>query len=335
MRGWGTEMEEAGISTARRLGLIRRVRHVAFETGNGKLGLLNFQFPVSSFKLAAAAGIVLLAASLRADETADGRKLASELAQEGSHAAAAVEYRRLALDEKQPEARSGYFWAAAYEYHCLGDGDHAAKMLDRAEEASNALANESLLLRAESAIETRKSAEAAFYLEPIVAGRGAAGDMKRLAARRLSQAELIAKDPAGAKQALTRSPADEAAGMAAVDRYAQGHDKRPWVGGLLGMVPGLGYAYSGEFGNALRSLILNGLFIWGMVETGHDDQWGGFAAISFFEITWYTGSIYGGVDAAHRYNRDRLDACLDAVGGHSQFAPDRPQLPIVALRFQF
>ena len=71
-------------------------------------------------------------------------------------------------------------------------------------------------------------------------------------------------------------------------------------GGVLGLVPGLGYAYSGEYANAVRSLILNSLFIWGMVETADDDQWGLFALVTFGEFTWYSGSIYGGIDAAHR-----------------------------------
>ena len=37
------------------------------------------------------------------------------------------------------------------------------------------------------------------------------------------------------------------------------HFKKPWLGGVLGLVPGLGYVYSGEYANAARSLILNGL----------------------------------------------------------------------------
>ena len=36
---------------------------------------------------------------------------------------------------------------------------------------------------------------------------------------------------------------------------------KAWLGGILGIIPGLGYAYSGEYSNAARSLILNSLFI--------------------------------------------------------------------------
>jgi len=123
--------------------------------------------------------------------------------------------------------------------------------------------------------------------------------------------------------------------MEALDRYEQGRDKSPKVGGFLGLVPGLGHLYAGEPGNALRSLLLNGLFIFAMADTAADEEWGAFAAVTFFELTWYTGSVYGGVDAAHRHNRNRLRACTKAVDGKSGFTLNTTQLPIVSLNIRF
>ena len=113
-----------------------------------------------------------------------------------------------------------------------------------------------------------------------------------------------------ARAALEGDPNAEA-----LERYLAGRDKSPRLGGLLGIVPGLGYAYSGEYGNALRSLLLNGLFGWAMFATAEDDQWALFAVATFFELTWYTGSIYGGIDAAHRHNRERLDSAVREIRG--------------------
>jgi len=107
------------------------------------------------------------------------------------------------------------------------------------------------------------------------------------------------------------------------------------LGGVLGLIPGLGYMYAGEYANGLRSLILNGLFMGAMVYSGVEDQWGAFAVISFFELTWYSGSIYGGIDAAQRYNRARQERCLEAVQGPAAFVPDFKQLPVVSLQFRF
>ena len=74
----------------------------------------------------------------------------------------------------------------------------------------------------------------------------------------------------------------------------------------MGLIPGFGYFYSGEYASGLRAILLNGLFIYGMIDTADKDEWGAFAVISFFEFTWYGGSIYGGIDAAYRYNRQRV-----------------------------
>jgi hypothetical protein len=72
-----------------------------------------------------------------------------------------------------------------------------------------------------------------------------------------------------------------------------------------------------------------------MVSTAEDDEWGAFTVISFFEATWYTGSIYGGVDASHRFNERRLQGCVDRVEGASGFEPDYGKLPVLSLRFEF
>ena len=122
-----------------------------------------------------------------------------------------------------------------------------------------------------------------------------------------------------------------------VEDYANGSDKSPTVGGLLGIVPGLGYAYSGEWGNMVRSLFLNGLFGWAMFECADRDEWGLFAVTTFFELTWYTGSIYGGIDAAHRYNRERLDDAAAALRGEREPAVRRAggTLPLLGVRLSF
>ena len=138
-----------------------------------------------------------------------------------------------------------------------------------------------------------------------------------------------------ANQAAREALADQAQAVQALDNYEAGHDKKPALGGLLGVVPGMGYAYAGEYANALRSVILNSLFIFGMVTTAEDEQWGGFAVITFFEFTWYSGSIYGGIDASHRYNQKRLDDCVRDINGEASFVPDYEPMPEVALKFVF
>ena len=101
------------------------------------------------------------------------------------------------------------------------------------------------------------------------------------------------------------------------------------------MVPGMGYAYSGEWANALRSLLLNGLFAWAMAETAEDDEWALFGVCTFFEITWYSGSIYGGIDAAHRWNERRgaeTERVLREAAGRPE--PVMGMLPVLRVEFK-
>ena len=265
--------------------------------------------------------------------SAPSADLAETLATEDSHAAAAVEYRRLARAASNTQHRAGFYWAAAYEYVRSGDVARAERMLDRAEDAATTLKHPALLLRAEAALHTGRPGDAAFLYETLIS-TSPREDLGRLAARRLAHARLQTDDPEGAMQALPVEP-DAAGAREAIDTYRNGTDKRPWLGGLLGLLPGLGYAYAGEYANGLRSLLLNSLFIYGLVETAEDNQWGGFGVISFFELTWYSGSIYGGLDASHRANQRRLDKCLEAIDGNAAFSPDFGRLPLVTLRFTF
>jgi hypothetical protein len=318
------------------------MREFAERRGREKTegGMFNIQYSTSKIQaprewLRLPLMVALLAggALARADEP---ETLALRLGAEGRRRDAAVEYRRLALSEGEAVRAGGWYWFAANEYSQGGDVDLSEKMLDRAEDlAPFALGMPTTWLRAENAMRERNWPSAAFHFESL---ERRAGDdaMREFAARGAAAAYLRDRDPASARTALRTVP-EGAAGeaRAAIDRWAGGKDKKPWVGGVLGLVPGLGYAYSGEYANALRSLILNGLFIWGMAEAAEEEQWGIFAVVAFGEITWYTGSIYGGTDAAHRHNRRRLENAASEVRGARRPQVDLSGIPLATLRFEF
>jgi hypothetical protein len=206
-------------------------------------------------------------------------------------------------------------------------------MLNLAENSNPLLAAEALLLRGEIAAAGGAWPEAEFYYQGLT--QGTTQPVRRLASRQLAVTRLRQHNPEGAREALSLSGSDEAPALQSLDSYRRGSDKSPRIGGLLGLIPGLGYAYSGEYANATRSLILNGIFLFGVVKTARDDEWGACTAISFFELTWYSGSIYGGVDAAHRYNQTRLSRCCDDIVGKGRMEPDYTRLPILTLQYQF
>lgn len=268
------------------------------------------------------------------NQPASGLSLAQDLSVNGQHEAAALEYRRLALHESEAAMRGGYYWASAYEYVQSQRFSVAPPLLDRAENDAPELGPAALLLRGEIASAEKKSDEACFYWQSVLENAPSA-DMQIYARRRIAGEYIKQGQISPARAVLQLAPHDAASALAALERYERGRDKSPLLGGLLGMIPGLGYVYSGEYANGLRCLILNSLFIAAMVYSGTEDQWGAFAVISFFEITWYSGSIYGGLDAAHRHNRGRQTQCLEAVQGNARFVPDFKQLPVVTLQFRF
>ncbi len=265
-------------------------------------------------------------------EPAPTARLAIELAHEADHHEAAIEFRRLALSDVSEEERAGYYWLSAYEYSKYGKGKISSEMLDRAESLLPKLAPKGSLLRAENATLRNAKDEAGFYYQSTLS---LGGDSAALAARRLATINLRANKPDKAARQLEQFAPTHTEGRQAIKDYIAGKDKSPRLGGLLGMIPGLGHAYSGEYANALRCLILNSLFIYGMAETADDDQWGAFAVITFFELTWYSGSIYGGIDAAHRYNKRRIGDCVDKIEGESGYAPDWKMIPTIRLEFVF
>ncbi len=266
---------------------------------------------------------------------AEPARLALELDAEGRHAAAAIEFRRLALAEDNAANAAAWFWLAAFQYAQEQEPELSNRMLDRAEDAApGAWAVPVTWLRAENALAGREWDAAGFHFDSLRL-KADADDVREYAARGAAAARLRDQDPAGARQALATAPGDLGSARAAIDGYARRRDKKPWVGGILGLVPGLGYVYSGEFSNAARSLILNGLFIWGMVETAADDDWAVFSVLTFVEFTWYSGSIYGGIDAAHRHNQRRLDSAADQVRGEEKLRPDLLRVPVIALQFAF
>lgn len=259
-------------------------------------------------------------------------RLALDLLTGGDPAGAAIEYRRLALAADAPAEQAGWYWASAYAYGQAGAWPEAERMLDRVEDRDPALGDVASWLRGEASWARRDYRASAFFFESMRRSTSRDPGVSRWAGRRLAAAQVQQGDPASARTAL--DSADQT-GAAAVEEFAAGRDRRPGVGGWLGLVPGLGYAYAGEYANATRSLILNGLFIWGLVSTAEEEQWGAFAALAFFEITWYSGSIYGGVDASHRYNERRRQRAVESITAGAVVTPDYEALPAVKLKVAF
>lgn len=78
--------------------------------------------------------------------------------------------------------------------------------------------------------------------------------------------------------------------------------KDPLTAGLLGILPGAGYAYTEHYGTALASLVLNGLLTWATVDAFQNGDTAAGITYSIFATGFYIGNITGSVQSADRYN---------------------------------
>ncbi|ADO75830.1 tetratricopeptide repeat protein [Stigmatella aurantiaca] len=98
--------------------------------------------------------------------------------------------------------------------------------------------------------------------------------------------------------------------------------KSPVLAGVLSLIPGAGHVYIGEPVVGLAALAWNGLFSFALYESIRQEQLGIAVLLGALESLWYTGTIFGAVSGAQKYNRDVRWRALDAL---RLSAPDRPE----------
>ena len=91
------------------------------------------------------------------------------------------------------------------------------------------------------------------------------------------------------------------------------HHKSPGVAGALAILPGGGYLYCNRPRDALISFLLNGGLIFAAYEAFDNEMYALGGVISFVEIGFYSGSIYGSISSAHKYNRDQDRRFVDRL----------------------
>jgi tetratricopeptide (TPR) repeat protein len=90
--------------------------------------------------------------------------------------------------------------------------------------------------------------------------------------------------------------------------------KSPALAGLLSAaIPGTGHFYAGRFRDGAIALLLNGAFLAAGIEAVQSGNEAAAGLLLFFEAAWYSGSIYGAVNAAHKFNRDSEEQFLQSL----------------------
>jgi tetratricopeptide (TPR) repeat protein len=98
--------------------------------------------------------------------------------------------------------------------------------------------------------------------------------------------------------------------------------KSPALAGILsGLLPGSGQLYNGRRGDALLAFLLNGLFIVGTVEAIEGGELAIAGILSFFEVGWYAGNVYGAVNGAHKHNRHVTETFVQNLENRFRLPP--------------
>jgi TolA-binding protein len=90
--------------------------------------------------------------------------------------------------------------------------------------------------------------------------------------------------------------------------------KSPALAGLISaVIPGTGHFYTGRWRDGTIALLLNGAFLAAGIEAVSAGNEAAAGLLLFFEAAWYSGTIYGAVNATHKYNRDLEERWLQGL----------------------
>jgi outer membrane protein assembly factor BamD (BamD/ComL family) len=90
--------------------------------------------------------------------------------------------------------------------------------------------------------------------------------------------------------------------------------KSPALAGLMSaVIPGTGHFYTGRWRDGTVALLLNGAFLAAGIEAVSAGNEAAAGLLLFFEAAWYSGAIYGAVNAAHKYNLDLEERWLQGL----------------------
>lgn len=105
---------------------------------------------------------------------------------------------------------------------------------------------------------------------------------------------------------------------AELDQEADTSGKSPALAGVLSLVPGGGQLYTQRYQDALIAFLLNGALIWAACEAFDDDNHALGALLTFVEVGFYAGNIYGAVGSAHKYNRTKTEKFIQKLRQHTK-----------------
>jgi putative component of membrane protein insertase Oxa1/YidC/SpoIIIJ protein YidD/tetratricopeptide (TPR) repeat protein len=89
--------------------------------------------------------------------------------------------------------------------------------------------------------------------------------------------------------------------------------KSPLLAGVLSIIPGMGYGYTGHAQTAISAFLVNGLLGYATYSSFKTGNVGMGILTAVFNLSFYIGNIYGSAKSAHRYNEQFMRNYFDKL----------------------
>jgi tetratricopeptide (TPR) repeat protein len=110
--------------------------------------------------------------------------------------------------------------------------------------------------------------------------------------------------------------------------------KDPVLSGALSIIPGGGYAYCGRYRDATVAFLLNTAFISATIEAFREGNDALGCLIGFVGSGFYMGNIYGGVNAAEKFNRNAVRVFIERTASDYRVDPRTGKTDGIGIRIQ-
>ncbi len=272
--------------------------------------------------------------------------LADQFFKEGDYYRAITEYKRFLFFFPQSSRVEEALWKVAKSYFSGGKWDDAISACENLLKKipASSLKSDALLLMGRAFAEKKEYSQARIFFQK---------------AQEISPGTPI-EDDAHLQTALTyvkeEKWSEAAQEFRKIDKnsklypkgefFAQGLDriqevpqKSPGMAGVLAAVlPGAGHLYCERYRDATIAFLLNGAFIWGMVESFEHNNYVVGGILTFFELGWYSGNVYSAVSSAHKYNKKKKEEYLNYLEKGSDLSIGfsfQGRTPLLSLRYDF
>jgi hypothetical protein len=228
-------------------------------------------------------------------------RLAGDLVDRGEHERAGVEYRRLLLVSEDPASRARALRGLALALSLQGRHDEALH------EAEGLPARERRAVRA-WLLQRAGRLEEALLEAPLERGedRLYAGLLALEARRGALAREHFATLPDAAASLLGRR----------VDEFEGLTHKHGWLAGTMSAVlPGSGQFYAGSRADGVVAFLTNAVLIGTTALALREDEDVTAGVVGFVALGFWTGNVYGAVNAAHRHDERQRERFLRQLEG--------------------